>query len=369
MKRAAILLAVLVVACGCGGGKKDDPATLAIRDQAAEVKLASADWKKGIDGQDLVLGEAVKTNGTGFAQIDFPDGSLARLDSDAHFVLHELKNAGGAQQVTGALDGGRVWSRVEKVSGSGHYEIDTAGANATVRGTQFDVDCRASDGSCTFSVADGTVEVRTTKGRKIVLHAGDSVTVAKDGTVVEGMPKSTLAALRDDPWVGQNLGLDRGDESKGKASAGIHGSALAGTYDVTRTVTDSNGRAPLGQVDHYTLVLSCKGTPCALDADVWPNAQLVGDRVVAIAELDEACPDGSGTGTATTRSVITMRITAISDGPDGPVVTKLEGDQTLSTHDIPSTCNSQNDPVANSLVAVRTGGGAPTSHPTAIGSG
>lgn len=218
------VLAALVTACGGGGGKaastSASTATLKIRDQVAEAKAkAGSQFATATDGQALEVGDTVKTNGTGFAQVNYHDGSLTRLDANAQFTLSDLSTAAQAQRVVGSLDGGRAWSSVEKVTSSeGRYEVDTSVATASVRGTRFSVDCTAADGSCTFTVVDGTVAVTPKGGIEITLQAGESVTVKPDGGFAR-TPATTRDQLRQDAWIAKNLDIDAAEGAPGASSS------------------------------------------------------------------------------------------------------------------------------------------------------
>ena len=358
---AAASVAIVTTISGCGGGGSgDDAATLAIRDEAAQVRQARHAFRKAVDGQDLALGETVRTNGTGFVQIDYPDGSLTRIDSDATFTLRSLERTKQAQRVVAQLDGGRMWSRVERITSSeGRYEVDTQVATASVRGTAFDVDCRDPKGSCTFSVADGTVSVDPRHDRPVVLHRGESLTVSADGTVVDA-PRGSRADLDQDPWIRGNAGLDAGRATRRPRSLG--GEAFAGTYDVTRTVTANNGNThyPMGPYDHFQLHLVCSGNPCELRATELPGLRLAGSRLVGVEHIPDTCPAGSGSGDVPTTQTEMLAVAA-RDAQGS--VTKLQGSFSLAA-EIPATCKAANQPVTVELVAVRTAGGSqPRSEP------
>jgi hypothetical protein len=215
-RMSAFALVALVAACGGGDdGKSASSASseaiaaqLKIRDEAARVRERAGAFAPASDGQDLAVGDTVRTNGTGFVQVDYPDGSLTRLDSNAEFTLVDLSTTDKAQRVTGKLDGGRAWSNVEKITSStGRYELETPVATASVRGTQFDTDCTAADDSCTFTVIDGTVAVTPTGGDTILLQAGEALTVTPDGNT------STPPPATPDPWISKNTTLDRPDDT------------------------------------------------------------------------------------------------------------------------------------------------------------
>lgn len=287
MRRFGSVLIVAIGLSACGGGGGDDAATpsareggdamLDVRDEAAEHKTkAAASFGPAEDGQDLSVGDTVRTNGTGFVEVAYRDGSLVRLDSDAEFTLTELVSTGEVQQVGGRLDAGRAWSNVRELTApEGSYEIATPVATAAVRGTLFDVDCTAGDGSCTFTVAEGAITVSPRRGPSVELEAGDSLTVLPDGTARQN-PTMTLARLEADPWIAKNLRID--EEETDRAPSGLPeeaedeeaAGALEGSWTVTRTVTAStNPLQPVGEVSEvtYQFTRRCTATACAVRLD------------------------------------------------------------------------------------------------------
>jgi len=241
---ALVLLTAVLAACGGGGGStkaaaaSSSDATLKIRDQAAELRAnATAAFAAANDGQGLSIGQTVKTNGTGFAQVNYRDGSLTRLDANAQFTLTDLTTAGQAQRVVGTLDGGRAWSNVQKVTSSdGRYEIDTSVATASVRGTKFNTDCTAADGSCTFTVIEGVVIVTPKTEGPITVNAGQSLIVPRSGTATAN--PLTPDQLRQDPWIAKNITIDTNEPLPGVQSSS---SSASGAGAPANCSTQSGG--------------------------------------------------------------------------------------------------------------------------------
>ncbi|MEY2423267.1 MAG: FecR protein [Acidimicrobiaceae bacterium] len=246
LRALATAVVVTVAACGGGGGAKPADtgaaATLQIRDQAAELRAkAAAAFAAANDGQGLSLGDTVKTNGTGFAQVNYHDGSLTRLDANAQFTLTDLSTAAQAQRVVGTLDGGRAWSNVQKVTSSeGRYEVDTSVATASVRGTRFNTDCTAADGSCTFTVVEGVVTVTPQGGSPIDLGPGDSLTVRRDRTFTRNQPLSP-DQLRQDAWIAKNLTIDTNEPRSRSSSSSASGAGTGAplSVDACSLLTDA----------------------------------------------------------------------------------------------------------------------------------
>jgi uncharacterized cupin superfamily protein len=232
----AVVLLSALGACGGGGSKPSSSAaaaadaTLKIRDQAAELRAKAATTFAGAtDGQALALGDTVKTNGTGFAQVNYRDGSLTRIDANGQFTLTDLSTAAQAQRVAGTLDGGRAWSNVQKVTSSdSRYEIDTSVATASVRGTRFNTDCTSTDGSCSFTVVEGTVTVTPKGGTAVDLGPNESLTVHSDSTVTSN-PTLTPEQLLTDSWIAKNIRIDATEALRSNSASSSSSSSSGAT--------------------------------------------------------------------------------------------------------------------------------------------
>lgn len=149
-------------------------------------------------------GAAIETDKTGMAEIDFFDGSLTRLGVETEYQLSTLEEDDGAKGIVGDLEIGRTFHRVTKLTGSEEkFEVRTANAVASVRGTRFVVICLVRD-VCEIGVIDGLVEVTSRiTGEKILLRPGQEITIFADGSLSEIRPLDL-----DDSWVSLNLQLD-----------------------------------------------------------------------------------------------------------------------------------------------------------------
>jgi FecR-like protein len=188
MRRAMVILLILIVsACGKSsappGSAASGQARLTVRNTAVDVKRASdSAFAPGKTGASFDVGDSFRTDATGFAQLDYPDGSLTRLDVSTTFTLTKLASGAGRRSISGKLDVGRTWNRVAKVTTSGGFEVATSNAVAAVAGTTFIVSCSPTQ-ECVFSVVEGTVVVTTKSGKSLTLHTGESVTVSADGNL------------------------------------------------------------------------------------------------------------------------------------------------------------------------------------------
>jgi len=206
-KTAAAGFLLLTAACG-GGGSSASSAALKIIHAATDVRLqAAGNFVSGQGGESLTAGNTVRTDLAGFAELDYPDGSLTRLSGSTTFTLTKLVNSAGTRQVGVKLDAGKTWNRVQKVTASGGFSVSTPNAVATVEGTTFALTCLL-DGTCTFVLIEGTLKIVTSSGQTITLTSGQKLTVGPDGT--PGQPTVLTTEDLSDPWITTNQALDAG---------------------------------------------------------------------------------------------------------------------------------------------------------------
>ncbi len=225
---------------------------------------------------EVVVGDLVATDDTGYGQIEYPDGSLTRLDVNTEFEVLELADSAGVSTTRTKLSTGRVWNRVTDLGEEGEFSVETSVAVATVQGTAFMVDCR-EPASCVFTVLEGSIELTLPDGTTLVLVAPSSVKIdATDGAGT--VTKVPADGAFGDPWADDNATRDvtAGFVSSGemyKAHGPTFGS-LDGTLAGDRTVVEfrclstptCSGDDSVGNVAPRTYVFSidCSaGYPCA----------------------------------------------------------------------------------------------------------
>lgn len=220
--RAAVVVVLVVLAAACGGGDVtggddgDEALADVIRDEglADVIRIDdgvdartgdAADFASVSDPVPVTVGDTVRTDATGFAEIAYFDGSLTRLDIDTTVEVVALVDDPGGAEIRTSMGAGRTWHRVRGLAGDDVYEVQTSVATATVRGTAFIIDCPTSD-TCTFTVVEGTLEVTLLDGTTITVESGQQITVTADGDT-DG-PHPTPASFADDPWLVRNTTLD-----------------------------------------------------------------------------------------------------------------------------------------------------------------
>ncbi len=80
------------------------------------------------------VGDGVRTDATGFAEVAYSDGSRTRLDVNTDFEVVSLTDDAGSPATRTKMGLGRTWTRVESVVPTGGgFVVETAQATATGR--------------------------------------------------------------------------------------------------------------------------------------------------------------------------------------------------------------------------------------------
>jgi hypothetical protein len=218
---ASVLLAAALVGASCGGG--DDTAgippperlvaTLGIITTEIRTALGGEDFADAVEGQQLGVGDRIRTDSTGFAELTYHDGSWQRVENEATLTVLALTRQDDASTVRSGVGTGRSWNRVrDLVSPEDAYELETPVGTATVRGTAFATEC-PTERRCTFTVTEGTVLITPIDAEPFELRAVSRVTV-EVGTPPPPPEELTAAEALEDPWVARNVELD---ETRGAA--------------------------------------------------------------------------------------------------------------------------------------------------------
>ncbi len=109
---------------------------------ATGVFIVSDDSEKQplITGDEIAEGETIETDKTGMANVYFPDGSVARMDSNTkiQILTGEYDYDFKTLKVKISLIAGNLWSKIIKlVTPESAWEVTTSNAVAAVRGSAF----------------------------------------------------------------------------------------------------------------------------------------------------------------------------------------------------------------------------------------
>jgi len=202
-KRTLTIFIILLIALAVGIGgflyfnqtpetdnpqEENLPATslLTVINNNVQVKENANAELKDVEGQSMEVGEGayIKTSLTGRAVVESEDKTTTVIDKNSEFTI--LESGEGSSRFL--LSVGSLWARVSQVFGQGEgYQIETANAVATVRGTSFGV--KYKDNLTVVMVAEGIVALISidpiTKkpiGNEIIIKAGEK------GSVADGYP-------------------------------------------------------------------------------------------------------------------------------------------------------------------------------------
>src|SRR4029077_13115431 len=206
------------------------PATLVVLHQTVTVN-----GNPGIPGQALHANDDVKTQETGHAAIQFPDGSYVRMSTGTEVRITgvQLQKNGNLQAAEVAQKIGRTLVNVQHLATGATFKVDGHSASAEVRGTQFEVLVNANNANL-FKVFVGAVAV-SGGGRTVTVNAGQEISAAANGTL--GTPR----AIQADPSAPYPL-IAR------CTSQVLSGNQTPGTLQVTTGDAITTGAAP--EVDY-----------------------------------------------------------------------------------------------------------------------
>ena len=243
-------------------------ANLEIIEEGVSVRREGAEeFRPGRDGQRLRVGDTVKTDATGFAQITYREegDTFTRLDVNTEFTLVSISDDQGNRKVDGSINSGRVWNRAEGLTESESFQTEGAGATAVVEGTAYLVSC-LSPGNCIFiSVVNG-ITLQTVDGELQAmqpLQQCDATEVTDADSNLCAVPQDVaLEVLLADEWIAKNIFLD----------------ALAGfPVPVVGIVTVEDG-----QVTSFTPGTPPAGTPAGPAGPTGPTGPTVPSPAVEI---------------------------------------------------------------------------------------
>ncbi|MEN9342069.1 MAG: FecR protein [Candidatus Parcubacteria bacterium] len=142
--------------------------------------------KNTVESGDIInSGAVIETDQTGKAVLHFPDGSNARLDSSARLEINEVSYDPDSQTLIAkmSLATGALWSKIFNLATpESSWQVKTANAVATVRGTAFGV--KYSKGSSHIIGSQHTINVQPIKPKDKHVLEGVSVDVSENQQIV-----------------------------------------------------------------------------------------------------------------------------------------------------------------------------------------
>jgi hypothetical protein len=275
---------VVLTGGGAHAATRSRPSTVAVLDAHAAVSSAHVPprFVPVRRTAKVVAGGSVQTDATGFAEVHYPDGSLARLGTNTTFTIV----AANTTTTKTKFVSGEVWNEVKKSSGSTtHYDVATPNATAAVRGTAFGVVCSNQHG-CTFGVVNGTVVVTAAAGGAVTITAGEQVEVSPTGTL--GQP----APLVLTPWIEQNQYQDVAEHRQ-----------VPGTLDAASTVKVSSTTPQT--IARAIAAANTTSVAAANDAAVaYSSVVCTGTKALAAGQVTSCTATGPANSTVTYRAVV-----------------------------------------------------------------
>lgn len=176
-------------------------------------------------GDELNEGTQVETNATGLANIVFPDGSVARLDSNTRVVISvgSYNKTDKTLNVRLKLAAGNLWSKIIKLATpESFWEVQTTNAVAAVRGTAFGVSYAKDATTIIGSEHQVTVhalnlstgetitdqEAVVGEGKYVVIAAADAESLTKKTAKLADWVRIAPKKLLEQTWIKRALEAD-----------------------------------------------------------------------------------------------------------------------------------------------------------------
>jgi hypothetical protein len=170
-------------------------------------------------GDAALNGDLVRTGPASRAAIDYPSGSITRLDEVTTVTVSGLSGSGPSRAEEFVQLSGKTWTKVQQLSGGARFGMTAANGTALdVRGTEFSVYVEAA--GVRFDGWSGTLEV-SARGSGVTVGAGLSTTVGPGSA--PSPPAPIPIADRQDPWTLFNQALDAGAGTPVAYASGLLG--------------------------------------------------------------------------------------------------------------------------------------------------
>ncbi len=294
---AALVLVVAIVGVVMFKNKKTVPeanaASSVIQISAGQAYIINEDGSRSKElknDEPVTAPVTIEVTEGGSANISFPDGSVARIQSGTMFTLKSASYdaATGKANTSIFVKAGRVWSKVmELATPESTWEVETQTAVATVRGTAFDTNVNAdmtvfagSERNVSVSPIDPATHMRVESAAQ-TMGEGKMIQIQNNALadIIAGKINLTVADLlqteRDSDWFRNNEEQDTIINTLIDAlrASGLSGTQLqseirlklreqVGEESNESEATDQNGRGTL-----IDLIKSGKSQKCTFSFD------------------------------------------------------------------------------------------------------
>jgi hypothetical protein len=175
------------------------PAQLIVLNPATTITHGGS-AQPAASGALVRAGDGVRTDVTGRSLIQFQDGSITRLAPGTELTVNsaDFDKQGRLSNVSISQRAGRTMNTVQKlVSGNAHFSVAGHSANASVRGTKFEV-VQNPDGGMRLKVYIGLVNLAPPGQNGVNVPAGRQADASATGTVSNPVP---ITADPADPFT------------------------------------------------------------------------------------------------------------------------------------------------------------------------
>jgi hypothetical protein len=180
-----------------------------IGDGATTEAAITVPYVPAMQGQGVRTGQGIRTLKRSFAELDFHDRSVLRVNERTDLVLQDAPTLRNIR-----LNAGAVWIKVAKGT---HTQIETPSATAVARGTAFEVTQEADEaglGAMKLAVVEGQVDLMVGGTVVKTLGPGESIRVGSNGVPneIQKMDPSEMTPEfggNGDPWwqqIAQQVG-------------------------------------------------------------------------------------------------------------------------------------------------------------------
>ena len=248
-----IALALVVVIGGSTPPRAEASSTLTVFSGAVEVDQDGR-WTPVADGAGLPTGVRIRTNSDGRALLTFGDGSTVALDPESELLV-EVVETSGPRMIALRQESGRLLHQVVPDERPGAaFEVRTASAIFSARGTVFETAIEA--GETEVSTSEGLVEV-VAGTERVEVARGEAASVAPQRPLravsQTVRAASTATVLVDAPFAVSVIGPD--GRATGALPSGIVYQQIPGAFSSNPVVGAQRIEFSNVRPGEYTMLL------------------------------------------------------------------------------------------------------------------
>jgi tetratricopeptide (TPR) repeat protein len=152
-----------------------DGAELISKENSVDSSRPPAEWRPATVGQELIVHDRLRTGEDSRAAVQFGDSSILRVDELTEEEILPPQVA-SAKPTMDLKQGSAYFFSREK---SREIHVQTPAANGAIRGTEFVV-AVAANGSASFTILDGEVEISNSQG-SVLVQSGERAEIEPGG--------------------------------------------------------------------------------------------------------------------------------------------------------------------------------------------